>query len=620
MFAVLLLALAQAPAAGPAPELVNRAVDRGALWLIRNQYPDGSWAYLPDGRYSSGPTALAAYALLKAGMPREHRTLRLALDQLASHPPQFTYDAAMRCLLLTSLKGPGLDPRLRRASAFFLERRPGLFDYVPEGEGGDFSNTQFAMTALVALDRAGRKRKTEFWQDMLDFLLGEQGADGGWSYHSDLPPSFTMTLSGFAGTAACQGILDERGAGKRSRARTDAALEKARAWLAAHRAADLPAKMRQELGYWIYYAYYALERAMALSGRDRIKDHPWYPKAAADLLRLQQPDGSWRTGTGNPDVNTAFALLTLRRATLPVTGVPSSGLWRHSWSNAEDPRSILHVTAQGAPHCTAIFTGFRESARKLFTWKGELRPRVVRFGWFLDGKPLDADAPEGMRAVDDPRAFGSAVQAPRMEVRFDLPRNGSYVLTAKATIRLPEGGERTLLDLISSPLRLEVTGLLDEAFARESRFSRRNLLADDIRVARIEASSNSASGSSAPERAFDRFQGSRWLCAKDDAEPWIRLRFTHSQTVAALRLLPALFSMEAPRGYDQPTLVVVILDGKRPMTVGLKEDEPLPGTVLELKRPQRVREIEVHILERETGRIEPGRCGFREIEILKPDR
>jgi len=296
MLAALLLALAQAPGAGPPPELINRAVDRGALWLIRNQYPDGSWAYLPDGRYAAGPTALAAYALLKAGMPRGHRTFRLAFDYLESHPPQFTYDAAMRCLLLTALKDPGLLPRLHRAADLFLQRRAGYFDYVPKGEGGDFSNTQFALTALVALDRAGLKRKTEFWQDMLDFLLGEQDAGGGWSYHSDLPASFTMTLSGFAGVAACQKILDGHSAGKRSRARTEAALEKARAWLAAHRAAGLSEKRRKELGYWIYYAYYGLERAMALSGRDRIKDHPWYPKAASDLLRLQQPDGSWRTG------------------------------------------------------------------------------------------------------------------------------------------------------------------------------------------------------------------------------------------------------------------------------------------------------------------------------------
>ncbi len=620
MLAALLLALAQAPGAGPPPELINRAVDRGALWLIRNQYPDGSWAYLPDGRYAAGPTALAAYALLKAGMPRGHRTFRLAFDYLESHPPQFTYDAAMRCLLLTALKDPGLLPRLHRAADLFLQRRAGYFDYVPKGEGGDFSNTQFALTALVALDRAGLKRKTEFWQDMLDFLLGEQDAGGGWSYHSDLPASFTMTLSGFAGVAACQKILDGHSAGKRSRARTEAALEKARAWLAAHRAAGLSEKRRKELGYWIYYAYYGLERAMALSGRDRIKDHPWYPKAAGDLLRLQQPDGSWRTGGGNPSINTAFAILTLRRATLPVTGVSSTGLWRYSWSNSEDPRSILHVTAQGAPHCTAILTGFRESARSLFTWEKELRPRVVRFGWFLDGKPLDKNAPDGMKAVEDPRAFASAVQAPRMEVRFDLPGNGSYLLTAKATIRLPKGGDTTLLDLVSTPLRMEVTGLLDEAFQRETGFARRNAREEKIPVTRIKASSNSASGSSAPERAFDRFQGSRWLCAKEDAEPWIRIRFTHTQTISALRLLPALFSMEAPRGYDQPTLAIVVLDGRRPITVGLKEEELLSGTVLELKRAQRVHEVEVHILEREPGRIEPGKCGFREIEFLKPDR
>ena len=69
-------------------------------------------------------------------------------------------------------------------------------------------------------------------------------------------------------------------------------------------------------GYFYYYLY-ALERVGALTSRRWIGEHDWYREGADELLKRQNPDGSWPSGGYDDElVNTSFALLFLRRATL----------------------------------------------------------------------------------------------------------------------------------------------------------------------------------------------------------------------------------------------------------------------------------------------------------------
>ena len=65
---------------------------------------------------------------------------------------------------------------------------------------------------------------------------------------------------------------------------------------------------------WYYYYLYGIERVGMLMGTEYIGEHEWYPEGAAILVMEQKRDGSW---AGNI-TETAFALLFLKRATLPV--------------------------------------------------------------------------------------------------------------------------------------------------------------------------------------------------------------------------------------------------------------------------------------------------------------
>jgi hypothetical protein len=79
-----------------------------------------------------------------------------------------------------------------------------------------------------------------------------------------------------------------------------------------------------------YYYLYALERLGVLYGTEYFGRHRWYTEGAKLLLEEQKPDGFWNTGTWDGDTagpkpvwDTCFALLFLKRATRPLTDVPS---------------------------------------------------------------------------------------------------------------------------------------------------------------------------------------------------------------------------------------------------------------------------------------------------------
>ena len=67
------------------------------------------------------------------------------------------------------------------------------------------------------------------------------------------------------------------------------------------------------------YALYGIERAGILGRRVVIGERPWYPPGAKRLLDEQGRDGLW-TGSYNAAVQSAFAILFLKKATAPITG------------------------------------------------------------------------------------------------------------------------------------------------------------------------------------------------------------------------------------------------------------------------------------------------------------
>ena len=70
---------------------------------------------------------------------------------------------------------------------------------------------------------------------------------------------------------------------------------------------------------YLPYYLYALERAMILTGNERLGTRTWYADGAKLLLETQKPDGSWALDDWGKDTwDTCFALLFLKRSTRPL--------------------------------------------------------------------------------------------------------------------------------------------------------------------------------------------------------------------------------------------------------------------------------------------------------------
>ncbi|RMH05260.1 MAG: hypothetical protein D6702_00985 [Planctomycetota bacterium] len=615
----LFIAPAQEPAA-PSEAAVDAAIAKGVRWLIDNQYPDGSWTDWMEQSYPAGPTALAAYALFKSGLPPEHRSLVLALDFLDRHPPFQTYDAALRVLLLTSMDPERFGARIERAADVFFDHHPGRYHYthvLPNQPGGDLSNAQFAVVAMEALDRNGWQRDNRFWRELAEFFEKDQLSDGGFPYHAGGRPTITMTLAGFGCLSAARRVLAARGERQSTLDAIDRTLARAEEWLGGTWLGDQKWEGGNGLNRWGYYAWYGMERGAALSGKKMIGGHDWYADACRILLAKQGGGGAWANPWGEKEINTSFALLTLSRATAHVNtgGEPRPGLWVRRWTNVDDGKADLLITAAGLPHCTAFLAGFHREVVELYANPGEPRPRILRFSWWLDGEEIQVVRPE------DPAAMAAAQAAPRFPLEFDLRENRDLTLEARAWLALPGSDDPAdLVQVSSGPLVLNVRGLVTEDDRRLAAWLDRAWPIDASAMEQLTASSEHDGRYNAAVRAFDRVGGSRWLATAEDPEPWIRLAPKRNLRVAAIRLLPA-WSGPDQAGFDLPARIRVTVNGRK-HELTMARTDVREGVELSFRRPLRLRELEVRVLEKlppVTGAA-TGRTGFREILLLDEEK
>jgi hypothetical protein len=143
----------------------------------------------------------------------------------------------------------------------------------------------------------------------------------GWCYDSPcacpLHRPYGTVTSGAVGALAIYDHLLGRDAKK------DAALQDGLAWLQVNYAVDtVPGPIEwdkiSKTTYLPYYLY-ALERAMILTGNERLGTRTWYADGAKLLLETQKPDGSWALDDWGKDTwDTCFALLFLKRSTRPL--------------------------------------------------------------------------------------------------------------------------------------------------------------------------------------------------------------------------------------------------------------------------------------------------------------
>ena len=237
------------------------------------------------------------------------------------------------------------------------QAKDGTWGY-PEGsaDGLDHSNTQYALLGLKSAARCGAKIQSRVWRQIAEHWIevqkpaggpkvelkltftGERGVEirseesvgpAGWGYFvREITGATVPVLDRGHGSMVCAGLtsliiaqselvrtkdLDES-----LRARLEAAKRAGLAWLQRNYSVR---GCPPAAGFWsVFYLYYlySLERVGVLYGIKEISGHDWYLEGAVLLVRDQRADGGWISYDEIPVVDTAFALLFLKKATLKV--------------------------------------------------------------------------------------------------------------------------------------------------------------------------------------------------------------------------------------------------------------------------------------------------------------
>lgn len=327
---------AQAPVEGQEPidaAQVLTAIERGIGFLRREQGPRGNWNEI--GAYPGGVTGLCTLALLNAGLDADDPTVRKALDYLRGITPQKTYTVALQTMALCAGE-PDRDLITIQRNVAWLEsvqRRDGPYagawSYDAGGEGGDNSNSQFAVLALYEAQLVGAKVQEQTWRRALDYWRRTQNNDGSWGYTPGDLGYGSMTCAGVGGLMACSLAIEEGDAqvdGGRivccGRQERDDAVERALAWLGRNFSVRRNPRPRGNGRPALYYYLYGLERTGRLSARRFIGEHDWYREGAEFLISQQDRfshswRGSWHL-EDRADISTSMALLFLAKGRRPV--------------------------------------------------------------------------------------------------------------------------------------------------------------------------------------------------------------------------------------------------------------------------------------------------------------
>lgn len=358
--------------------LINQAIERGVKGLKGKQAANGGFTGMSS--HPMGSTAICLLALLKSGVPSDDPAIVKGFKHLDSLPFKQTYDVALLLMATEARYAPSsaalrqlkvkerqkaLADAAKRISKADKERMAAAVRWLIKGadkakwwyphEGpqyqgrsySDNSNTQYAVLGLYAAERSGIKTPTSLWLEILDQFLKTQEANGpavvvlerkgryarkrkatarGWNYQTTARPTAraisggsdqetttaygSMTAGGIASVAIARDVLLRKK--KLSRKLASESLLSIRdgiAWMQRH----YSVRSNPRYSSWVYYYLYALERAGIFTETTHIGEHDWYREGAAVLTSWQDEKGLWGS-----DYQTAFALLFLRKASMPL--------------------------------------------------------------------------------------------------------------------------------------------------------------------------------------------------------------------------------------------------------------------------------------------------------------
>jgi hypothetical protein len=602
---------------------INLAIDQGVDALLRAQELDGSWRSSVED-FGTGMTALAAYTLIKCGLAKDHPAIERAFHFLRSRETTRTY--SMSCLILAII-GRG-DPEdriwLEECAATLSDWETGGYAY-PDG-ALDLSNTAYAALALYAAGEAGVKVPYKTWEGIAEYALAcrERGGEKrgpttggetpfGFAYQPlERNPTGSMTASAVAVLTMAERRLRPMPS-EMLRARGQGL-----AWLEANFSVehnpmrDLAASKWIDEDHHLHYYLYALERACALTGVERLGERLWYAEGARHLVDHQEHTGNWQSN----QPNTCFALLFLTRATsggrsavTPAVAAGAPSALPQSFAGDVD----LRVNQRPPTH--VWIADYSAWVTKHYAWDesegGGLRVLEVRF---FEQPPFGERRPLGQ--------VMSTSHPSQEPMRAALPikpdRAGIWLYSAEVDLLFPgadpaEEGSRVTVH--SSDVKAEFLHVADPVRLAYAQDSARNLLPTDRCTA--TASSQPEDAYFSATRAADGLQGTGWRSLDDDPLPWIRLELQRATKADRLLLSQHYdFRNQDPNHTGRITRIELLLNGeKRGVEVDVNPD-PERKTEIPLGS-KTIRSIEIRVLERTPGREGANGVGFNEIELQR---
>ena len=290
---------------------VERAIKKGIEYLFSRQYKNGSWQPYragQDNSHDTGPTALAIYALLEAGISPQDSRIQRAIAWLEKTPADTTYALVTRCNAWLAVnrqtkhryQGQLRDEARRLWEASYAGRHtypatPGMAE-----KRWDNSNSQFGVLGVWAAMQSDIEVPMKYWEAVMSHWQSTQLPDGGWNYRGksgSQAATGTMTAGGVASLFVCFDELNSQefvGCGKKM---NNKHILNGLAWF--------DKNFSRAVGDWTtsregYYFLYGVERVGLAAGYKYFGTQDWYKIGATKLINAQQAEGSWLGMHDNP--------------------------------------------------------------------------------------------------------------------------------------------------------------------------------------------------------------------------------------------------------------------------------------------------------------------------------
>ncbi len=607
--------------------VTRRAVD----WLLAAQLRDGSWRHVQHG-FRGGQTALCAYTLLRCGLPVDHPSVQRAFLFLDHVEPGETYSAGLMAMAYEATGDPARRPRIEALARTIVSwDRGGQWGYPNVHENDfaiwttapsnpDLSNTQYAALGLRASRHAGVDVPDKLWAELIDrtLTLQETSAATAESRKSGRAPpagfryavghgiNLSMTAAGISVLEIARQALGPKLRGDRL-VSTERAIEAGVAWMDER---YTPEGHAGGGNTWHYYALYGVERVGTMLDVETIGGREWYPEGARWLLKNQSDDGSFSLvkpfgeGSGHAaqeEADTCFALLFLRRASRPTVRTASE-----SWGVREevDPTETIRFRARGDTVVILWIDGFSDAF--LAESGGAAGLRLARVE-YKDGDRVLASVPADPTVAWDGQSFA---------VRHTFDAAGAHALKARLTFvepLTPLGEIVPLKSAESQAVTVRSAGVMEPWMREAAQARERNLLLAIL----PKAASSSAHGGETADKAIDGREDSRWVCAPDDASPWVVLELAKPVKADTLVLGQGGCARDIAGRYDRITEVLVRVNReKEPIVWTLPASEIAPA-VLQLGKIAPVSRLEVRISKRVPGTVWKGHVALSEIALEK---